>query len=59
VLVRNAANIAFAFESVQTVKGGFVGENLASELDFSDEGGAAVLLEISFDELQDRLLLMG
>jgi hypothetical protein len=46
VLVGGSLDESLALNGVEAVDDGFVGGNLASELDLSDEGGVAVLVDV-------------
>ena len=59
VFVGKPADEPFAFEGVEAVDRRFVRGDLAAELDFPDEGGAAEILEIPLDKLEDCLLFLG
>ena len=59
MLVGEALDVAFALESVETIKGGFVGRNLAAELDLADKGGLAMLREVVLEKIEYCLLLVG
>ena len=47
----------FALEGVEAVDHGLVGGDLAAELNFSDERGLTVFVQVALDELKHRLLL--
>ena len=59
MLVRDALDESLMLEGVETVDGGFVGGDLAAELDFPDKRSAAVFVEIPPDKLEHRLLFLG
>ena len=59
MFVRGPFNEPLALEGVKPVNDGFVGGDLASELDLSDERGSTVFAQVALDELEDRLLLLG
>ena len=54
--VRSAADKSLALERVQSINGRFVRGDLAAVLDFADEGGTAVLSDISLNILQHNFL---
>ena len=59
MLVGGALDVAFALKSVEAVHDGLVGRNLASGLDFPDEGGLAMLSDEALNAFQDSLLFAG
>lgn len=59
MLIRPALDIPFAFQGVEAVNGGFVGEDLAARLDLADQRRLPVLIEIPRDERQHQPLFFG
>ena len=59
MLVRHAPDPALPLKRVEAVDHRFVGDNLASELDLSDEGRLAALFEVTLDKLEEQALFVG
>ena len=59
MLVRQPLDIPFVLEGVETVDGGLIGDDLAGELDFSDQRRTAVLSKIVLDKPEHRMLFLS
>ena len=59
MFVGGAFNQPFSFQRVEPIQSGFVGRDLAPQLDFTDEGGHPVFIEIPKDIIEDCLLFVG
>ena len=49
-------DVSFPFQGVEAIESGFIGGDLATGLDFADEGRLVVVGEILPDEVEHRLL---
>ena len=58
MLVGQAPDQPLPLERIEPVEGGLVRRDLTAELDFADEGGAAILAEIPEQKFEYRLLLL-
>jgi len=58
MLIGGALDVALAFNGVEPVDGGFIGRDLAVELNLSNEGGATMLEMIALDIVQHDLLFL-
>ena len=47
VLIGRALNKPLMLQGAEPINRGFVGDDLAAELDFSDEGGLVVLCDVA------------
>ena len=59
VLIGGPLDESFMLQGAEPVDRGLVGDNLASELDFSDEGSSAVFCHVAQNIVEHRLLLTG
>ena len=57
VLIGGALDKPLMLQGAEAIDRGLVGDNLAPELDFSNEGGLVVLCEIALNIVQHYLLL--
>ena len=58
MLIGGAFNEPLVFEGIEAVNGGLIGDNLASELNLTDEGRASVFADIVLDKAEHRLLFL-
>lgn len=59
VFIRYPPDAALAFQRVQTIDRGLVGENVTPKLDFANQGRLAMLEEVVLKKLENRLLFLG
>ena len=59
VLIRGPPDESFMLEGVEPVDGGLVGDDLASKLNFSDEGSSVVFCHVAQNIVEHHLLLTG